>query len=96
MQIDLENQSLVGTVLVIDAIATELLGDYLKTLPADQRQAACDRISAMVAANGKQIVDLAPKPLLSNATKIQAAAARISKQVIGDALAAIGSQAAQK
>lgn len=72
------------------------ISDYLKGLPADQRQAACDRVTAMVAANGKQIVDLAPKPLLSSGTKIQAAAARICKQVIGDALAAIGAQAAQK
>lgn len=88
--VDLENQSLVGMVLVLDAIATELLLAYLKGLPADQRQTACDRISAQVAENGKQLVDLAPKAQISNAQKIQAAAARMAKGAVTEALAEIG------
>jgi hypothetical protein len=85
--IDLENQSLVGTVIVLEAIASEMLISYLKGLKADQRQAACTRISDQVAANGKAIVELAPKAQISNAQKIQAAAARMVKSAMADALA---------
>jgi hypothetical protein len=91
MQIaDLENQSLVGMVVVLDAIATEMLTPYLKGLPADHRQAACDRISALVAANGKSLVDLAPQAMIANAQKIQAASSRLVKAAIAEALAEIG------
>jgi len=88
--IDLENQSLVGMVLVIDAVVSELLVPYLKALPSDQRQAAIARISDQVAANGKSVVDLAPKVQLANAQKIQAASARIVQAAMADALAEIG------
>jgi hypothetical protein len=90
MQIaDLENQSLVGTVLVLDAVVTEMMMSHLRGLPSGERQAACDRISAQVAANGKQLVDLAPKAQIANAQKIQAAAARMVKAATSDALAEI-------
>lgn len=82
--VDLENQSLVGMVLVLDAIATEVLLSYLNQLPANQRQAVCDRMTAQVAANGKQLVDLAPKAQIANATKIQAAAARLIKAALAE------------
>ena len=87
--IDLENQSLVGSVLVLDAIATELLTFYLRGIPADQRGAACDRLVAQVAANGKALVDLAPQAQIGNANKIQAASARMIKAAITEALAEI-------
>ena len=87
--VDLENQSLVGTVLVLDSIVTEVLTSYLKGMKADQRQAACDRISAQVASNGKQLVDLAPKAQITAAQKIQAASARMIKAAMVDALAEI-------
>ena len=85
--VDLENQSLVGTVLVLDAIVTEFMVAYLKMLPADQRQAACDRMSDQVASNGKKLVDLAPQAQISNATKIQAASARMVKAAVTEAMA---------
>ncbi len=87
--VDLENQSLVGAVLVIDAIASEMLTFYLKGLPADQRQASIDRMSSQVAASGKSLVDLAPKTQIANAQKIQAAAARIMKAAATEALAGV-------
>lgn len=91
MQIaDLENQSLVGMVLVIDAVVTELLVPYLKDLPADQRQASMARMSDQVAANGKALVDMAPKAQIAAAQKIQAASARIMKAAMSEALAEIG------
>lgn len=91
--IDLENQSLVGMVLVLDAIATEMLSSYLHGLPADQRLAACGRISEQVAANGKVLVDLAPQAQTQNANRIQAASARIVKAAIDEILKQIGSKA---
>ncbi len=87
--VDLENQSLVGTVLVLEAVVTEMLAAYLRGIAADQRALACDRIAAQVAANGKTLVDLAPRAQIGNAQKIQAAAARMVKAAMTDALAEI-------
>lgn len=86
---DLENQSLVGTVMVLEAIATELLAGYLRGLAPADRDAALARMSADVAANGKQLVELAPKPQAGNALKTQASAARQMAAVAQEALALI-------
>jgi hypothetical protein len=87
--VDTESQSFVGMIVVIEAIATELLTGYLRKIPADQRQVAIDRIEAQVIANGKRIVDMAPKVQLDGAVKIQAAALRLVKAATTDALAEI-------
>lgn len=89
---DLENQSLVGTVMVLEALATELLAAYLKPLPEADRKAALVRMSDDVAANGKQLVDLAPKMNVGAALKIQASAARQMAAVAQEVLAAIGTE----
>ena len=82
MQItDLENQSLVGTVMVLDAVVTVILTSYLKSLPADERGAVHARIVAQVDDNGRQLMDLAPKAQVANALKIQAAAARMVRRL---------------
>lgn len=86
---DLENQSLVGTVMVLEALATELMTAYLRPLPAAERDAAIARMTADVAANGKQVVELAPKPQTGNALKIQAAGARQMAAVAQEVLAAL-------
>ena len=88
--VDLENQSQVGWVVALDAIVSELLVPYLKGLSSDERQAAIDRMTDHAAGNGKQLVDLAPQAMLGNANKTQAAAARIMKSAIADALTEIG------
>lgn len=85
--VDLENQSLVGTVIVIEAIVSELLVEGLRPLAPADRAAALERIAGQVAANGKAIIDLAPKAQLGNAQKIQAAAARMIKAASSEALA---------
>lgn len=85
---DLENQSLVGTVMVLEAIATELMAAYLAGLPKPARDAAVARISDDVAANGKQLVEQAPKPMAGNALKIQAAAVRQMAAALQEALVA--------
>ena len=86
---DLENQSMVGTVMVLEAIAIEVLTAHLKGLSMDDRKAAIDRMSADVTANAKQVVEMAPKPQLANAQKIQAAATRIMTAAAAEALAAV-------
>lgn len=86
---DLENQSMVGTVMVLEAIAIEVLTAHLKGLSPDDRKAAIDRMSADVTANAKQVVEMAPKPQLANAQKIQAAATRIMAAAAAEALAAV-------
>lgn len=92
---DLENQSLVGTVMVLEAIATEMLAAYLKPLPAAERTAALARMSDDVAANGKQLVDLAPKVNVGAAQKIQASAIRQMAAVAQEVLAASGTETAK-
>lgn len=87
---DLENQSMVGTVMVLEAIAVELLVAHLKGLSADERKASIDRMTADVTDNAKQMVEMAPKPQLANAQKIQAAAMRIMAAAAAEALAKVG------
>ena len=86
---DLENQSMVGTVMVLEAIAIEVLTGYLKRLSPDDRKAAMERMTADVLANAKQVVDMAPKAQLANAQKIQAAATRIMAAAAAEALATV-------
>ena len=85
---DLENQSMVGTVIVLEAIATELLAAHLRRLKPEERDTAVKRMTADVAANAKQVVEQAPKPLLANALKIQAAATRLMEAAAAEALKA--------
>lgn len=87
---DLENQSMVGTVMVLEAVAVELLVAHLKGLAADERKASIDRMTADVTDNAKQMVEMAPKPQLANAQKIQAAAMRIMAAAAAEALAKVG------
>jgi hypothetical protein len=87
--LDLENRNVVAMVIVVEAMIAEMFVPYLKALPADQRQAACDRVVAQVAANGKAIVDLAPKTGIDNAMKIQGASARMVKAAMTESLAEI-------
>lgn len=87
--VDTESQSLVGMVIVVDAIVTELLTPYLRSLAPDARQAAIARITEQVTANGKHIVDMAPQAMVGSANKIQAAASRLADSAIKDAMAEI-------
>lgn len=90
---DLENRSAIGTVIVLQALVTEMFAAYLKSLPADQRQAATDRITADATANGKNLVDMAPKDKpekKANAEFIQSAALRQMAATISEAKAMIG------
>lgn len=76
--------------MVLQAIATELLVSHMKSLPADQRQAAIERMTADVTANGKHVVDMAPKEKLDGARFIQAAASRQMAATVTEVIAAIG------
>lgn len=89
---DLENRSVVGTVIVLQAIATELLAAHLKALPESDRPAAIARIVADATANGKQLVEMAPKDkpaVRANAEFIQSAALRQMDAAVKEALAAV-------
>lgn len=86
---DLENQSMVGTVIVLEAIAIEVLVGHLQRLPPDAREASIARMTADVTANSKQVVDMAPKAQAGNALKIQAAALRIMAAAAQEAMEAV-------
>ena len=86
---DVENRNLVAMVLAIDGIVSEMLSTYLAMMPAASREAACTRITAEVADNGRRLVELAPKQHIDNATVIQAASARLIKAALADAMATV-------
>ena len=44
---DLENQSMVGTVIVLEAIATELLAAHLRRLKPEERDTAVKRMTGL-------------------------------------------------
>ena len=54
---DLENRSMVGTMIVLQAIVGDMFSAHLKALPEGERQAAIARVTADVTANARQLVE---------------------------------------